>query len=88
MARETNCQGGAIAPPVAIANAIADALSPFGAEFQSLSVVSCELSLQNVRQSLQKTRRPARRARKRPKALYRLLTNRDSRYRVNPRQSA
>jgi aerobic carbon-monoxide dehydrogenase large subunit len=31
-------EGGAIAPPVAIANAVCDALSPFGAEFNSTPV--------------------------------------------------
>jgi carbon-monoxide dehydrogenase large subunit len=31
-------EGGAIAPPVAIANAVADALSPYGAEFNATPV--------------------------------------------------
>jgi carbon-monoxide dehydrogenase large subunit len=31
-------EGGAIAPPVAIANAVSDALSPFGAEFNSTPI--------------------------------------------------
>jgi carbon-monoxide dehydrogenase large subunit len=31
-------EGGAIAPPVAIANAVADALAPFGAEFNTTPV--------------------------------------------------
>jgi carbon-monoxide dehydrogenase large subunit len=31
-------EGGAIAPPVAIANAVCDALSPFGAEINSTPV--------------------------------------------------
>ena len=33
-------EGGAIAPPVAIANAVCDALAPFGAELNSTPVVS------------------------------------------------
>jgi carbon-monoxide dehydrogenase large subunit len=32
-------EGGAIAPPVAIANAVSDALSPFGAEFNSTPIL-------------------------------------------------
>ena len=32
-------EGGAIAPPVAIANAVCDALAPFGAEFNSTPVL-------------------------------------------------
>jgi len=31
-------EGGAIAPPVAIANAVADALAPYGAEFNATPV--------------------------------------------------
>ena len=31
-------EGGAVAPPAAIANAIADALAPFGAEFNTTPV--------------------------------------------------
>ena len=31
-------EGGAIAPPVVIANAVSDALKPFGAEFNSLPI--------------------------------------------------
>jgi CO/xanthine dehydrogenase Mo-binding subunit len=32
-------EGGAIAPPVAIANAVCDALAPFGAEFNTTPVL-------------------------------------------------
>jgi carbon-monoxide dehydrogenase large subunit len=32
-------EGGAIAPPVAIANAVCDALTPFGAEFNSTPIL-------------------------------------------------
>ena len=31
-------EGGAVAPPAAIANAVADALAPFGAEFNATPV--------------------------------------------------
>ena len=31
-------EGGAVAPPAAIANAIADALAPFGAEFNTTPI--------------------------------------------------
>jgi carbon-monoxide dehydrogenase large subunit len=31
-------EGGAVAPPAAIANAVADALSPFGAEFNATPI--------------------------------------------------
>jgi aerobic carbon-monoxide dehydrogenase large subunit len=31
-------EGGAVAPPAAIANAVADALSPFGAEFNTTPI--------------------------------------------------
>ena len=31
-------EGGAVAPPAAIANAIADALAPFGAEFNATPI--------------------------------------------------
>jgi carbon-monoxide dehydrogenase large subunit len=31
-------EGGAVAPPAAVANAVADALSPFGAEFNTTSI--------------------------------------------------
>jgi aerobic carbon-monoxide dehydrogenase large subunit len=36
-------EGGAIAPPVAIANAVADALAPFGAEFNRTPVLPEEV---------------------------------------------
>jgi carbon-monoxide dehydrogenase large subunit len=31
-------EGGAVAPPAAIANAVADALAPFGAEFNTTPI--------------------------------------------------
>jgi carbon-monoxide dehydrogenase large subunit len=31
-------KGGAVAPPAAIANAVADALAPFGAEFNAAPI--------------------------------------------------
>jgi carbon-monoxide dehydrogenase large subunit len=31
-------EGGAVAPPAAIANAVADALAPFGAEFNGTPI--------------------------------------------------
>jgi carbon-monoxide dehydrogenase large subunit len=42
-------EGGAIAPPVAIANAVSDALSPFGAEFNSTPILPEQIVLAAAR---------------------------------------